>query len=82
MKAKVRKGNDLLFPRPDFFEVYNGKMIINFCNKYTYKSFSQKENHLLIDTTEGVVDLVFTGETPKLEFAEFEKDQLILSVKR
>jgi hypothetical protein len=80
MKAKIKKGHSLLFT-----EGYSNKwdnidktMIINFMNKYTYNSFKQVKNHLLIDTTEGCVDIVFTGEVPKLEFNNFEKDQLVL----
>jgi hypothetical protein len=55
-------------------------MIINFNNKDTYNSFKQVKNHLFIDTTEGEIDIVFSGEVPKLEFDNFCKDQLVLKV--
>lgn len=79
MKAKVKRGHDILF-MPERPFVITVIMIINFMNKYTYKSFRQKGNHLILDTTEGEVDIVFTGQTPKLEFDSFCKDQLILKV--
>lgn len=82
MKAKIKSGNQILFS-----EGYSNKwdkitdcMIINFMNKYTYNSFKQVKNHLFIDTTEGEIDIVFTGEVPKLEFDNFCKDQLVLKV--
>lgn len=82
MKAKIKKGNEILF-----LEGYSNKwdkitdsMIVNFMNKYTYNSFKQVDNHLLINTTEGEVDIVFTGIAPKLEFGNFCKDQLVLKV--
>jgi hypothetical protein len=72
---KIRKGGEILS------SVGSGdRLIINFRNKYTYKSFKQKRNHLIIDTTEGEVDIVFSGETPNLEFSHFEKDQLVLII--
>lgn len=79
MKAKVKSGHAILF-MPERQFVITAVMIINFMNKYTYKSFCQRGNHLLIDSTEGEVDIVFTGETPKLEFESFCKDQLILKI--
>lgn len=36
---------------------------------------------LMIDTIEGEVDIVFSGEVPKLEFENFCKNQLILKIK-
>jgi hypothetical protein len=82
MKAKIKTGGQLLFS-----EGYSNKwgkiadcMIINFINKYTYNSFKQVKNHLFIYTTEGEIDIIFTGEVPKLEFEEFFKGQLVLKV--
>lgn len=88
MKAKIRKGHEILHTEGysnkwdnDHFTHWTGpRMIINFMNKYSYVSFKQKKNHLLIDTTEGEIDIVFTGETPKLEFDSYCKDQLILKL--
>lgn len=91
MKAKVKTGGEILFSEgcsnkwdkiTDSMEwnKMTDCMIINFMNKYTYNSFKQENNHLLIDTTEGEIDIVFTGETPKLEFDDFCKDQLVLKI--
>lgn len=55
-------------------------MIINFSDKYTYLSFRQKKNHLYIETTNGEIDIVFTGYVPQLVFRNYEKDQLVLLV--
>jgi len=82
MSAKIKSGAHLLYPILKDNTVYfeNDTMIINFYDRYTYQSFAQKYNHLIIDTTDGLIDIVFTGETPKLEFESFCKDQLILKV--
>lgn len=82
MKAKIKSGGEILFTEgcSNDWTYSNDMMIINFMNKYTYKSFKQKNNHLYIDTTEGLVDIVFSSEVPKLEFDHFEKEQLILQV--
>lgn len=79
MKAKVKKNKKLLSVPYQWKNISN-TMIINFVNRYTYLSFKQQQNHLLINTTEGIVDIVFIGETPQLEFDYFEKDQLVLNV--
>lgn len=78
LKAKVRKGHSIL-SLPERGYIIDFIMLINFCNKYTYIKFWQKRNHLYIKTTEGLVDIVFTSETPQLEFSHFEKDQLVLN---
>lgn len=78
--AKIKKGKDLLFVDGMSLRKMEDTMIINFMDKYTFKSFTQKKNHLIINTTQGEVDLVFTGYTPTLEFECFEKDQLILKL--
>ena len=82
MKLKVKHGGHLLsISEPDGkIACYNQKFIIVFINKYTYRSFCQHKNHLFIDTTEGEVDLVFTGIVPRLDFDYFCKDQLVLTV--
>lgn len=80
MKAKIKSGSQILFSegRSNKWDEMTDYMIINFMNKYTYNSFKQVKNHLLIDTTEGEVDIVFTSEAPKLEFQNYCKDQLVL----
>ncbi len=82
MKAKIKTGGNLLFSEgcSNKWDKITDCMIINFMNKYTYNSFKQVKNHLFIDSTEGEIDIVFTGEVPKLEFDNFCKDQLVLKV--
>lgn len=82
MKAKIKSGGQILFSEgcSNKWDKITDCMIINFMNKYTYNSFKQVKNHLMIDTTEGEIDIVFTGEIPKLEFYYFEKNQLVLNV--
>ena len=82
MKAKIKSGNQILFSEgySNKWDKITDNMIINFMNKYTYNSFKQVKNHLFIDTTEGEINIVFTGEVPKLEFDNFYKDQLVLKV--
>ena len=82
MKAKIKSNNKILFSEgsSNKWDKITDSMIINFMNKNTYNSFKQLKEHLLIDTTEGEIDIVFTGEVPKLEFDNFCKDQLVLKV--
>lgn len=79
MKAKIKAGNQLLFVEGCHFDNIEDTMIINFADKGTYKAFQQRKNHLLIDTTEGEIDIVFTGKVPQLKFENYEKDQLVLN---
>ena len=81
-KAKVKSGQHLLFTQgfSNKWSDIKDKMIVNLIDKYTYLSFSQKKNHLFIETTLGKIDIVFTGEPPKLEFESYCKDQLILKI--
>lgn len=82
MKLKVKSGKRLLFipNKTALIASFNQRFIINFADKYTYVSFCQKQNHVLIETTGGEVDLVFTGEVPVLEYDSFCKDQLVLKI--
>ncbi len=82
MKAKIKSGGELLFSEgySNKWDAIEGEMIINFMEKYTYKSFTQTRNHLFLNTTKGKVDIIFTGLIPLLEFESFCKDQLILKV--
>lgn len=80
MNCKVRKGQNLLFMAGCRFYRLVDTLIINFNNKYTFESFTQKTNHLLIKTIEGEIDIVFTGEIPILRFDDFCKDQLVLKI--
>jgi len=82
MKAKIKNGGEFLFTHEfsNKWDDITNFIVINFNNRYTYKSFKQVKNHLFIDTTEGEIDIVFVSEVPKLEFDYFEKDQLVLKV--
>ena len=82
MKAKIKSGHDILFTLgvSNEWKDIGKEMNINFKWKYTYIGFKQYKNHLLIDTTDGQVDIVFTSIIPKLEFYSFCKDQLTLKV--
>lgn len=82
MKAKIKTGGHILFSEgvSNNWNDIDDYMIINFMNKYTFNSFKQVKNHLIIDTIEGEIDIVFTGEVPKLVFDDFCKDQLVLNV--
>lgn len=82
MKAKIKTGDHILFSQgcSNNWNKITDSMIINFADKYTYVSFRQIKNHLLINTTAGEIDIVFTGNVPELKFEGFCKDQLILAV--
>ena len=82
MKAKVKKGFAILFLPERGLTCVDDTFIVNFYNKNTYLSFRQKGNHLILHTTEGEVDIVFTGETPNLRYDSFCKDQLILKIRK
>jgi len=77
MKAKTKTGASLLFT--DYWD-FNRRMIINFNDKSVFEEFYQVDNHLIIVTLIGNIDIVFTGETPTLEFESYDKDQLTLKV--
>ena len=83
MKAKIKKNKELLFCKGvsnDFSEIAE-KMIINFNDKGIYLSFKQCKNHLLINTTKGEIDIVFTGSVPILSFESYCKNKLVLADK-
>ncbi len=80
MKAKIKSNKELVFTDGTCLDNIKDNLIINFNNRYTYIDFKQYKNHLLINTTEGEIDIVFTGEVPKLEFSNFCKDQLVLNI--
>ena len=80
MKAKIKEGKELIFINGTYLKDIKDNIIINFNNRYTYIDFKQYKNHLLINTTEGKIDIVFAGEVPKLVFNNYEKDQLVLNI--
>jgi hypothetical protein len=82
MNAKVRKGQDLLFSSgcSNSWDNLTDTMIVNFKHKWTFKNFRQVDNHLLVTTEEGLIDIVFTGFVPKVLISTYEKDQLVLKL--
>lgn len=82
MKLKIKHGRELVFSPDGSFElvVYKNELMVNLNNRWTYKSFKQHKNQLVIETTEGTIVGVFTGDVPKLEFQYQEKDQLVFYV--
>lgn len=83
MKAEIKKGHDILFSEghSNDWNDLGDLMIVNFMNKLTFKGFEQKGDRLLIETTEGEIDIVFTGEIPTLEIEYYCKDQLVFRTK-
>ncbi|MCP5063612.1 MAG: hypothetical protein GY936_14290 [Ignavibacteriae bacterium] len=77
MKLKIKEGKHLV---TSFH--YTGKrddvLIVNLVDRWTYKCFEQKGNHLIIKTENGNID--FTGEVAKLEFDHQEKDQVVFTI--
>lgn len=84
MKAKIKKGHEYLFSlgASNDWKDITDTMIINFKDKYTYKHHKQKGNHLLIKTTEGDIDIVFTSSPPVFKSCIYCKDQLVLYTKK
>ena len=82
MKLKIKHGRELVFSPDGSFElvVYKNELMVNLDNRWTYKSFKQHKNQLVIETTEGPIVGVFTGEVPMLEFQYQNKDQLVFYV--
>ena len=82
MKLKIKHGRELVFSPDNSFElvVYKNELMVNLNNRWTYKSFKQHKNQLVIETTEGTIVGVFTGDVPTLEFQYQNKDQLVFYV--
>ena len=82
MKLKIKHGRELVFSPDNSFElvVSKNELMVNLNNRWTYKSFKQHKNQLVIETTEGTIVGVFTGEVPTLEFQYQNKDQLVFYV--
>lgn len=75
MKLKIKQGKHLVtsFYNPK----QNDELLINLVDKWTYKGFKQKKNHLIIETENGDIDFVFASEVVKLKFDYQEKDQIV-----
>ena len=79
MKLKLRHGKEYIESHV-FSKRFGSHLIINLKDKGTYQGFFQKRNHLVIKLFAGFVDLVFTGEVPKIEFKNYCKDQVVFNV--
>ena len=57
MKLKIKHGRELVFSPDGSFElvVYKNELMVNLNNRWTYKSFKQHKNQLVIETTEGTI---------------------------
>ena len=78
MNFRIKKGKELISDEELF--IYKNELIINFWERYSYIDFKQHKNHLIINTSGGELDVVFTGEIMKLEFSSYCKYQLVLKV--
>ena len=80
LKAKLKTGLDLVTQTT--FEVVDNELIITLMEKYIFLSFLHYRNHLLINTTMGKIDIVFTSEEPKeIILSGQEKNQLYFTVR-
>ena len=82
MKLKIKSGKELVHsPDKSFeFEVYENKLIVNLHHRWSFRGYKQRKNILYIETLEGIITGVFTGEVPTLSFQYQEKDQLVFYV--
>lgn len=78
MNFRIKKGKELISDEELF--IYKNELIINFWERYSYIDFKQYKNHLIINTSGGELDVVFTGEIVKLELSSYCKYQLVLKV--
>ena len=81
MKLKCREGSELLFMPGNHWENLTNTLIVNFNDKYIYEYYKIHKNQLILFTSKGCIVLVFTGETPKVCFESYEKDQVIFKLK-
>lgn len=85
MRAITKKGKELLFTSGCSNDWTNltDEIIINLNNKWTYESFKfSKGNKLTIQTTEGMVVLVFSANLESITFEYHEKDQIGFKLKK
>ena len=78
MKLKIKEGEHLV--SSFHYDDSDIELIINLTDRWIYKDFKQKRNHLIIETKNGIIDFVFAGETSKLIFDYEEKEQLIFKI--
>ena len=82
MKLKIKTGKELVHSPDKSFEleVYQNKLIVNLHQRWSFRGYKQRKNILYIQTLEGIITGVFTGEVPTLSFQYQEKDQLVFDV--
>ena len=78
MKLKIKQGEHLV---TSFYQSkrWGNNLLINLVDKWTYKGFKQKKNHLIIETENGNIDFVFASEVVELKFSHQEKDQVVFN---
>ena len=78
MKLKIKNGKHLV---TSFYNSnrWGDDLLINLVDRWTYKGFKQKKNHLIIETENGDIDFVFASEVVKLKFSHQEKDQVVFN---
>ena len=78
MNLKIKQGKHLV---TSFYHSkrWGDDLLINLVDRWTYKGFKQKKNHLIIETENGDIDFVFAGEVVKLKFSHQEKDQVVFN---
>lgn len=82
MKLKIKTGKELVHSPDKSFEleVYRNKLIVNLHHRWSFRGYKQRKNILYIETLEGIITGVFTGEVPTLSFQYQNKDQLVFYV--
>jgi hypothetical protein len=80
MKAIVKRGEELLFMEGNHWENLKDEFIINFKNKWTFLSNTFKKNTLIIETTEGQVQITFSAPVLMVRVEQYDKDQLIYEI--
>jgi hypothetical protein len=83
MNAIIKKGKHLLFlmgASAMNLEDIENELILNFNTRYNYKAYSFKKNRLVIETTEGDVELVFSSLVKEVKLEVYVKDQLVFKI--
>lgn len=82
MRVIVKKGGEHLFLEGCHFDkdIHNKTLIVNLNKRWEYKTSKFKDNHLVIELNDGIVDLTFSSEVKDIIFDYQEKDQLLFNV--
>lgn len=78
MKAIIKHGKNILYTKgvSNDWSNINDNIVINFNNKWIYKSYKFNKKRLKIETTEGPIIIDFDTELKDIRFDGHEKDQL------